>query len=822
MKKINLNKEVINGGWIVSSLPAKLNPSHQGLSASFFIKGVFRLRPNADPIPWEKGPGHVSGDIPIKGDKKLGLGYASDFAPYKPHADFSAIGTAYPPTSATTHFIATMRVGDASRSIGVVGERLWKHHLLGEEPGVPGQVKPTQLSWNNARGGPNFAMNPLGMGADGGRMHLLVDPNHLAMSTEDQVPPALFAPFPSDSPFRRSKIGTYNKEWAATRWPWMPRDFDYSYYNAPDQRQWIKDYLRGDEELVFENMHPKIPIYKTRLPKLRARCFVNQTTNWSLELMPKDAIREFREVPLVLDTLWADMDEEKLVLVWRGHAPISSFKLRDIDHLVIATEPLGEPLKPQSHYQELLEAATAPKYPEAAGLRKQKTEERKKRFSDKVSAALAAAAKARSDSLAKLHGHLDELAKTNPEEAGKIRDQVSDALQKKSSGIPLPAISHADAMAGLAKQIAESGAAMLATPNLSEEKKKQIISEIERHQGLIAEAARKGGYEERKAVVVAKLAALIPPKKKLSEYQSGHQLDLPRVRAEGLENADLRGEDFSGLDLTGMNFRGANIRGGSFAGCKMAGADFTKAKLSGVDLSEADLTGTILDGTNLSGCKVEKVHWAEASLNGTKFWGLELVGADFSKVKGMGADFSSANLTGACFKNASLLKCQFMKAIIDHADFSFSQLVSSNFLGVSAKGVVMDDADLTGFRGGHGSDYTEGSFRRVNGQKSNWEKAILNKTDFLQAILHRARFCDSRIDDALFDRSDLQFSNFDDTLLRRSKLTHANLFKASFSRADLTQATLNESNLYGVCFWNTVLLHANWNGANILKTLLDR
>lgn len=822
MRKINLNKEVINSGWIVSSLPAELTPSHQGLSVSFFIKGVFRLRPAADPIPWEKGPGHVSGDIMIDGNKTKGLGYASDFVPYKPQADFSAIGTAYPPPEATGHFIVRMQVGDHTREIGVIGERTWQHDWSGEKPGKPAQVKATQLSWDNAWGGKDYPMNLLGVGREGLTMHTLVDPMHLVRSTAEVLPPAIFAPFPSGSPLRRSKIGTYNKEWVETRWPWMPQDFDYTYYNAPDPRQWMKGYLRGDEELVFENMHPKIPVYRTRLPKLRVRCFVNQTTNWSLDLMPEDAIREFHEVPMDLDTLWADMDEEKLVLVWRGHTPISSFKLRDIDHLLIATEPLGETPKPPSHYQSVLEAATAPKNPDAAELRKQKSEERKKRISDKVSTALAAVAKARSDSMAKLHGQLDELAKINPAGAQKIRDQVSEALRKQSSGTPPPAISHADSIVSPSKQIAASGAAMLATPNLSEEKKKEIVSEIERHKGLIAEASAKGGYEERKAAVDSKIAAIFPPKKKISEYRSDRQLDMPRVRAEGLENADLRGEDFSGLDLAGLNFRGANIRGGSFAGCKLSGADFTRAKLSGVDLSEADLTGAILDGTNLSGCKVEKAHWAGASLNGTKFRGLDLAGADFSQVMGVGADFSSANLTGACFKKASLLKCQFLKATIDHADFSFSQLVSSNFLGVSGKGVVMDYADLTGYRGGHGSDYTGGSFRRVTGEKSNWERATLNKTDFLQAVLHRARFCDSRIDDASYDRADLQFSNFDDALIRRTQMTHANLFKASFSRADLTQAILNGSNLYGGCYWNTILLHAQWDGANILKTRLDR
>ena len=239
------------------------------LSATFFVKGVFRIHPDKDPTPWEKGPGNASGDIMIDGDKMKGLGYASDFVPYKPQADFSAIGTAYPPEGATTHFLATMKVGDHARQVVVFGDRQWQHDWSGEQPGKPAEVKATQLSWDNARGGPDFTANPLGRGSDGKLMPFLEDPSHLVKTTKETVPPALFAPFPKTAPIRASKRGTYDRDWIAGRWPWLPHDFDFSYFNAPDQRQWIPGYLKGDEELLFENMHPKVPHYRTRLPGLR-------------------------------------------------------------------------------------------------------------------------------------------------------------------------------------------------------------------------------------------------------------------------------------------------------------------------------------------------------------------------------------------------------------------------------------------------------------------------------------------------------------------------------------------------------------------------
>jgi REP element-mobilizing transposase RayT len=50
----------------------------------------------------------------------------------------------------------------------------------------------------------------------------------------------------------------------------------------------------------------------------------------------------FREVRMNLDTLWVNLDEEKLILVWRGLADVRTLKLREIEHIVAVTEPLSQ------------------------------------------------------------------------------------------------------------------------------------------------------------------------------------------------------------------------------------------------------------------------------------------------------------------------------------------------------------------------------------------------------------------------------------------------------------------------------------------------
>ena len=131
-------------------------------------------------------------------------------------------------------------------------------------------------------------------------------------------------------------MGTYTKDWKNERWPWFPADFTMSHFNAAHPRMQAAGYLRGDEPLFFENLHPKHSRYESRLPGVRMRCFVNCLDD------PETGRMRFTEVPLVLDTLWADMDREKLTLVWRGNTAIRSEEFGEVRHAYFISERLDD------------------------------------------------------------------------------------------------------------------------------------------------------------------------------------------------------------------------------------------------------------------------------------------------------------------------------------------------------------------------------------------------------------------------------------------------------------------------------------------------
>lgn len=52
---------------------------------------------------------------------------------------------------------------------------------------------------------------------------------------------------------RRQKAGSYDDIWKATRWPKLPRDFDFGYWNAAPEDQQI-DYPQGGETFMLVNL----------------------------------------------------------------------------------------------------------------------------------------------------------------------------------------------------------------------------------------------------------------------------------------------------------------------------------------------------------------------------------------------------------------------------------------------------------------------------------------------------------------------------------------------------------------------------------------
>ncbi len=802
MRLFNLHPKLVAVGWVVGQLADSVKPVIPGLTGSFFVKATYRLQPDAAPAAWPEKPLAAAGDRFVGGDQKKGLAYATDFIPYKPQADFAVVGTAHwPPGGPVASFPVRVTVGQIRKEVAVIGPRTWVPQLLfgRPHPSEAGPAESVPLLYSDAWGGPKSRLNPIGKGPDGPDVaRLEPGPFDPRRSYHHDPDPSAFGPIPAAWPFRQERVGTYSKEWAATRWPWLPLDFDWSHYNATAPDQWFDGYLRGDEPLEFENMHHEHPVYRSHLPGVRPRLFLEQLVQ---KLGDEVA---FREVPLDLDTLWVDMDKEQLVLVWRGRAPVLSAKLKDVKNLLVLLEPLDAPARSLDEFEAILQQQINPPPPPAPpaaapqsaqdleatqakiAAARQRTEERKQKL------------KEMNDQRQKI----DTMFDTYLPQVKEYMEAVK--AQAKAQGIELaepPATAQEALVLAVAKQ-RETLARLKAIPGAPPEKVAQL--------------------EAMLADMEASTLPEMPPKPQREKPKPKEEepFDLEKARQGGYVNAILQDRDFSGLDLSGINFSGAVFAGSKFIGTTLTGTNLRAANLTKTDLSQARLQGAVLDFADFGEATLAGASLAKASLASTKLCRLDLTGLDFSAAAGMYADFTGSTLTGAVFQEAQLPRAIFTKAEVGRVDFSKALLGAATFEKTQAAGANFTDADLTNFRSGLKADFTGAVFDRVKATGSIWRGVILDGSSFARGSFARALFEDASLKGAVFDRCDLLQAGFEDAILEGAILTNANLMWANFTGADLTRAQLDGSSLYEAVFRDTVLEGATWHDANIKKTRL--
>lgn len=802
MKIVCHSRDSLATGWVVASLPDSPQGCIAGLGASFFVKAMYRLRPDDLPIPWSDGAVTGCGDVAPDGNPFHGISYASDWVPYKPFGEFMAVGTAYSPSrTGSVAYQVVMQVGTASKSLDVTGDRVWNTSLLGRHsPGPASPVKAVPLNYAHAWGGPKYPYNPVGRGFRTDAMPNLEVPGDHALKYTAEAQPAGFAPIPPSWPQRSSKLRGADGQWRRHRWPWLPEKFDYTFFNATAPDQWIDGYFKGNESLRFENMHPEHAVYTARLPGMRARCFVTKRQG-NDDSQPANLC----EVPLSLDTLWVDMDQEKLSLVWRGRTPVQSVKLRDIEMLLVLLEPLDEPDHPLAHYEAMLadERTVAAAPPAMARQRP-----------DFV--AMKASLEAKVEAVKKEIAEVEKLAQQamNGPQMAKIKaaGHVPPPPQEFEAAVAAARESGEKQLAGVREALQRNPAAT-AEQMEAAKKASALLS-----QGLADLLALPAQVAAKQADFDAKIAAAFPPKKVIDRTA----FDVEAARRDGFAKAKLRGTDFSGLDLSGVSFAGAILREATFANAKLCGADLSGANLCGADLSGADLTGARLDHADLQKAIVAGVVWKHASLTHAKLSRLDLTGADFSGATGTRPDFTEAILASATFCGAKLPQAVFRKAILTDADFTHTHLQGADLSFTKAPGVRMADSDLSRLRAGHGADFSNADLRRIKADGSIWTGANLAKANFQQASLVRARFPEARLPEVIFDRCDLAHGVFEDAQLSGAVLTNANLLRVAFDRADLTDASLDNANLYEAGFWDAVLLRTRWEGAEAAESLLEQ
>jgi len=792
MRIANINPEVLRPGWLVHGLPPRIQ-SKGGLSGIFFAKATYRMHHGGGCEPWEE-PEQPSGDVPIKENPALGLGYPSDFVPYKPHGDFVVSGTAYPPSENVTEYLVGARVGDHVRKVMVHGKRRWGRSLVGEVPGRPETAGPVVLSYSNAWGGLDYPLNPIGMGREGEEMPLIEWSEKKVQSKSDRLAPAGFAPVPMDWGVRKAKLGTYTKEWIQTRWPWFPTDFDWTYFNAAPSGQWFRTYPKGDEELEFVNLHPSIASYRCKLPRMHARCFIQQLENGS---------QVFRQVAMVLDTIWVSPEEEKLILVWRGRAHVAHLKLKDVLAMMLLMESLDQPQKTLEEYEEIMRQKLA---------RPEPPPQKKLPTSEEVHAAIAAKVAEREPLEKEIR---DTLGKGQSDVENYVADQFA---QQRAANLSKPGLEMPDPLGPGQDGIWEGNIGERVASKVDDA---EVIKAATGTEKEFAEAfAKSQKFDAEFEARRQKAMSAFPPGFARTPPPKEEVRDTPELDEKGYSGFTLEKYDFSGQDLQGQNFSGAQLIECNFRAADLQNADLSQTTFVKCDLQGASLEGANLEKATLQECFLSHTCWRRARLSSVMIPEADLSGCDFSGATGNRAQLPKANLKGANFKGADLPFAVFLGSNLESADFSEANLTDADIGGANARGVILTKANLTRFRAGVGADLTGARIDLINGVRSVWKGSKFDGADFRDSVLVRAQMSDSSFIQTRFGFCDLREATFEDSNCEDANFTEANLLRVLFDRANLRRVHFDAANLYEASFWDADLHHAVWRRANIQRTIL--
>jgi uncharacterized protein YjbI with pentapeptide repeats len=760
--------------WVASSLKPKQ------LSATFVVKATYRLKNGAAPEVIEDSdeldapkPESFSGDRYADDDPTKQLLYGGDFAPFKPRADLVVLGVAHAPAGTPVRQLRTaIHVGKLSKVLTAYGKRAWRQGLMGRSGTTePEPFVSLPLAYDQALGGPASRKNPVGVGATGEDAPRIEDPRFPILSPRDAHDPAGFAPISAAWLPRAAPNGSYRGNWTKERWPWLPADFDYGYFNMAPRDQQIDGYLGGDEELRFENLHTSVPDYRCRLPGVRVRCFA------LIRGLKKE--EQFREVPMNLDTLWIDMAGEKMVLIWRGLAEVRTPKMKEVEHVLAWHEPLTEPRKSLDHYRQLLAEQLHPAAEDEPQAPEVPEDDWEPAFDREI---------------AEMKQEIEEAEKKLLEQSAAAKAELIAAGADPSSLEPPPASAPIDYAALL-----PPGDGL--TPE-----------ELAKHEQAVAEAKE----------AEAKFAAMDQEfEKEFPEPPTREEL-LARAAATG----DLSGLDLSGMDLSGQKWPGINLSNcdlgkTNFAGSELIGANLRGANLSGANLAGVNFSRANLDEADLNEAILEGAILTQTSLNGTTLAGLSLAGVDFSGSSGRQPDFNASDLSKACMIDVNFYAADFSGCKLAGANCVGARLERADFDGTKAPEINFEGAELPKMNADPETDFTRANFKSVVAPKASFEGTTLDRADFSRAKLNGAQFGDASLREANFDRADMSGAALDDAVLIKAKLTNANLLRANLERADLTGADLRGSNLYEAGLWEARLQDANLDKAIVKRTLLE-
>ena len=316
--------EIVGLGSVV--VATKLWRSLGVLRATAIVKATFDFVPGgvmtiAESTRLAPAEAHHAGN-PMRSIRAAG-----ELSPFLKKADVIFVGQAYAPGGVavprSSARLAILRNGWAliDKTLTVIGDR------------TAPEIEPTPflrmpVVYERALGGLGSAENPLGTGLDSTKGRILPNFVHPA---EDRVDPAGFGPISWAWPARRRRLRGYPRKQLEEVIAELPDDFDPEFFQAspPDQRA---TYLRGDEHIVLEGLHPTHPRMETALPGVRGVARVYTPDGIEINLT------------LHADTLYIDGEAEQASIIWRGSFPVGSEEAIGRLRILAGVDSPGRPI----------------------------------------------------------------------------------------------------------------------------------------------------------------------------------------------------------------------------------------------------------------------------------------------------------------------------------------------------------------------------------------------------------------------------------------------------------------------------------------------
>jgi uncharacterized protein YjbI with pentapeptide repeats len=721
--------------------------------------------------------------------------YPGDFADFKLRAEVMLRGACHAPGGRPVKECPVrFSVGAWSKSLYVVGPRAWAGDAISDP--LPFTRMP--LGYENAFGGPGYAQNPVGKGLGTKELPNVELAGDRVHERGDRPAPGGFGPLSPTWSQRAGKLGKeYGEAWRRERAPWYAVDFDWSYFSAAPADQQLDGYLRGDEEVGFLNLHPDAPSFSVRLPGRRARAFVN------------DVKGRFREVPMAIDTLFADLEEGRLYLTWRGLDPVEEGDLADVRSVLVADEPLDAEPQAEIVYRDKMEAferdpsgveeATPEHLRGAWAALKKPAPPKVEGGDDPVSALLA--------------GKLGDLAA--PEQA-RIRQAVAAFLAMP----PLPGV---DMKAALARAVNDLPLAPppLPAPSLDAPPRVPLGDALRRAIDAARRAKESAAAAGRPAPGLDLVEALAqdPRIAQIDASRRGPPPDPgPGVDLSGY---DLRGRDLRGADLRGANLADAILSGADLRGAKLAGATLARTVLAGADLADADLSGANLTLASLARARAPGADLSRATLDKLNAPKAVLADAVLTDARGEAPVLEGADLGRAKAQRIDLVQAVFDGASLEGADFSEARLVRCRFLGARAARARFERAAIEGTAFSE-ADLGEAVFVEARGAATIWLRAVLARADLRWATLPEAQLLHAKAPGARLRGADLRDARFYRASLERADFAQANLMGADLCRTQLAGASFAGASLYDAKLLGAAGEGVDFSGANLRRAVQGR